>query len=61
MMCLFIESITARATHLRGLLSQEPVIPDTTLRVLHGDYDKSMTEILDYIEAEQEEESKGHR
>lgn len=59
-MCLFIESITARTTHLRGLLSQEPVIPDTTLRVLHGDCDKSMTEILDYIEAEQGEESKGH-
>lgn len=48
--CLFIESDGARARHLRGLLAREPAIPDTDVRVLEGEFDESMTEILDHIE-----------
>ena len=47
--CLFIESDDARARHLRGLLAAEPAIPDTEVRVLRGDFDESMTEILDRV------------
>ena len=48
--CLFIESDGARAEHLRGVLSREPAIADTEIRVLQGDFDESMTEILDHVE-----------
>lgn len=47
--CLFIESDAARADHLRGLLEKETDVPDTKLQVLQGNFDESMTEILDYI------------
>ena len=47
--CLFIESDDARARHLRGLLAAEPAIPDTEVSVLRGDFDESMTEILDRV------------
>ena len=48
--CLFIESDGARARHLRGLIAREPAIPNTEVRVLEGEFDESMTEILDHIE-----------
>ncbi len=48
--CLFIESDHTRARHLRGLLEREPAIPNTEARVLQGNFDESMTEILDHID-----------
>ena len=48
--CLFIESDAERAEHLRGVLAQEPSIRDTEVRVLQGEFDDSMSEILDHIE-----------
>ena len=48
--CLFIESDRARARHLRGLLRREPTIADTEVQVLDGDFDESMTEILDRVD-----------
>ena len=47
--CLFIESDNARARHLHGLLAAEPAIPDTEFMVLKGDFDESMTEILNRV------------
>lgn len=48
--CLFIESDTQRACHLKELLKQQPPVSETKCYVLEGMFDDHMTALLNYID-----------
>jgi len=48
--CLFIEADSNRARHLSDLLDEQPVMRNTSVKVLHGTFDDHMTGLLDQID-----------
>ena len=52
--CLFMEADIARANHLKAILERQEDIPNIKWHVLAGEFDKYMTEILDYLEEQEQ-------
>lgn len=49
--CLFIEKDGVRANHLQNLLRQQSTIPMTKYRVLSGESEETITDLLDAIDS----------